>query len=72
MRLRGAVATSAIELLASLVGSQWITIMVPDTSEDFSARLATLKLDGYEMTLKHMSAAHATYVNLRRTTSSDW
>lgn len=46
--------------------------MVPDTSEDFSARLATLKLDGYEMTLKHMSAAHATYVNLRRTTSSDW
>ena len=62
------VVTSALKLLVSLEDCPSITITVRDTSGAYSAALATLRLEGYEMTLKHSTGEQLTYVSLRRTT----
>ena len=63
------VVTSALTLLVSVVDCPSITITVQDSSRDYSAALATLRLDGYEMTLKHSSVDQTPSVTLRHTRS---
>lgn len=69
-RPREAVVSSALELLVRSADCRSITITVQDTSGAYCADLATLKLDGYAMTLNHSSELQNTYVNLQRMTSS--
>lgn len=68
---REAVVTSVLQLLVQAADCLSITITVQDTSGDFCADLATLRLDGYVMTLSHSSELQNTYVNLQRMTSSE-
>lgn len=63
--------TSALRLLVQVVSCPSITITVQDTSGDFCAALATLRLEGYAMTLKHSSELQNTCVSLQRMTSSE-
>lgn len=68
---REAVVTSVLRLLVAAEDCQSITITLQDTSGAYSADLATLRLAGYEMTLKHSSGDGTTSVTLQRTTSSE-
>jgi len=63
------VVTSALTLLVSVVDCPSITITVQDSSGDYSAALATLRLDGYEMILQHSTEQRTTSVILQRTGS---
>lgn len=68
---RGAAVTSALRLLVRAADCPSITITVQDTSGAYCADLATLQLEGYEMTLKHSTGERLTSVTLQRTTSSE-
>lgn len=69
---REAAVTSALTLLVEAADCQLITITVADTSGAYCADLATLSLDGFEMTLKRSTEAGTTSVTLQRPMSSDW
>lgn len=68
---RAAAVTSVLRLLVQAADCLSIMITVQDTSGDYSADLATLRLGGYEMTLKHSTGEQLTSVSLQRTTSSE-
>ena len=69
MKPKEDVVTSALRLLVSLEDCPSITITVQDSSGDYSAALATLRLDGYEMILQHSTEQRTTSVILQRTGS---
>ena len=64
---REAAVISVLRLLVAAEDCQLITITLQDTSGAYCADLATLRLDGYEMTLKHSNAEQTTSVTLQRT-----
>lgn len=68
---RAAAVTSVLRLLVQAADCPSIMITVRDTSGDFCADLATLRLDGYEMTLQHSSEEQTTFVSLQLTGSSE-
>ena len=68
---REAAVTSVLRLLVQAADCLSITITVQDTSGAYSADLATLRLEGYEITLKHSSGEQTTSVTLQRMTSSE-
>lgn len=69
---REAVVTSVLRLLVAAEDCQSITITLRDTSGAYCADLATLSLDGYEMTLKHSNGARTTSVTLQHTEPLEW
>jgi len=63
--------TSALQLLVQAADCQLITITLRDTSGAYCADLATLSLDGYEITLRHSRGEQSTSVTLQPTRSSE-
>lgn len=57
---------SALKLLVALEDCPSITITIQDTSGDYCAALAILRLDGYETSLKHSTEERLTSVTLQR------